>query len=126
MTRSTTSNRRQNRKALPLRRELRQVSTEPEQLVWSVLRRHRIGELKFRRQHSIGCFIVDFACVEKMVVVEIDGGYHDYVAEADILRQRELEQLGWTVIRYSNEDVVTDLEAVIRDLARRLGVELNG
>ena len=57
------------------------------------MRRQRIGELKFRRQHSIGCFIVDFACVEKMVVVEIDGGYHDYVAEADILRQRELEQL---------------------------------
>jgi leucyl-tRNA synthetase len=118
------ANRRRKQQALPRRRTLRRQSTKPEQLIWSLLRRHRLGSLKFRRQHSIGPYIVDFACDEKKIVVEIDGGYHDYVAEADIARQRELQDLGWTVIRYSNEEVLHDLEAVFRGLAMQLGVEL--
>jgi very-short-patch-repair endonuclease len=120
------ANRQRKERALPRRRILRRRATKPEQLMWSILRRHRLGELKFRRQHSVGPYIVDFACVERRVIVEIDGGYHDYVVESDKKRQRDLEQLGWTVIRYSNDDLLQDLEPVFADLAKRLGVPIDG
>ena len=120
------ANRRQKENFLPRRRALRQRSTKPEQLMWSILRRHRLGNLKFRRQHSIGPYIVDFVCEEKRVIVEIDGGYHDYVNTEDQVRQRELERMGWSVIRYSNDDVLMDLESVFLDLAKRLTVNASG
>jgi adenine-specific DNA-methyltransferase len=79
--------------------------------------------LKFRRQFPIEPFIADFACVEKHLVVEIDGGYHDYVYEHDESRQKTIEGQGWKVIRFSNEDVLGDVEAVAIAIARHLGME---
>jgi adenine-specific DNA-methyltransferase len=79
--------------------------------------------MKFRRQHPIEPFVADFACIEKKLVVEIDGGYHDYVYENDTSRQRRIEGEGWTVIRVSNEDVLGDVEAVATGIARRLGMD---
>jgi len=119
-------NRRFNNDVLPLRRELRLRSTKPEKLMWSVLRAHRLGNLKFRRQLSIGQYIVDFACDEKKLVIEIDGAYHDYVGEEDKARENYLQQQGWTVLRFANDDVLKNLESVVLQVSKVAGVAFDG
>lgn len=104
-------------------RDLRIQQTRAESLLWYVLRGRRLCGLKFRRQYPIEPFIVDFACIEKKLVVEIDGGYHDYVHENDVTRQGKIEAAGWTVIRFSNEDILRDVEAVAIAIARHLEME---
>ena len=104
-------------------RDLRARQTKAESLLWYVLRGRRLCGLKFRRQFPIDPFIVDFACVEQRLAVEVDGGYHDYVYEGDQTRQRHLEAEGWSVIRFRNEDVLDDVEAVAIAIARFLHLE---
>ncbi len=104
-------------------RDLRVRQTEAESLLWYALRARRLCGLKFRRQYPIEPFIADFACVEKKLVVELDGGYHDYVYEDDISRQAKIKAAGWDVIRFSNKDVLDDVEAVAIAIARHLGLE---
>ncbi len=82
------------------RRRRRKQSTPSEGLLWSILRAKQLCGLKFRREYSIEEWVVDFACVAKMLVVEIDGDYHDGTIEQDMERQRELERLGWEVFRF--------------------------
>src|SRR6056297_2221334 len=89
-------------------RALRKTQTRSEGLLWSVLRAKQLCGLKFRRQYPIETWIVDFACPEKMLIVEVDGGYHDHVTEADLKRQQKLEALGWKVIRFSDAEVEED------------------
>ena len=101
-------------------RSLRENQTKSEGLLWSILRAEQLCGLKFRRQHPIGPWITDFACVEKMLVVEVDGGYHDETGEEDVQRQKSLEELGWTVIRFTDKDVEEDAEAVARAIAKKL------
>jgi adenine-specific DNA-methyltransferase len=101
-------------------RELRKRQTEAETLLWCVLRGRRLCGLKFRRQYPIEPFIADFACVEERLIVEIDGGYHDYVVADDLTRQQRLEAFGWKVLRFENEDVLDDVEAVAIAIARFL------
>ena len=79
--------------------------------------------LKFRREHPIGPFIVDFACVAKKLVVEIDGGYHDQTVETDLSRQEFIKREGWNVIRFTDKDVEGDAEAAARAIAKHIGVE---
>ena len=104
-------------------RELRSRQTKAETLIWTILRAKRLAGLKFRRQHAIGPYFVDFACVEKDVVVELDGGYHDLQYEEDRQRQALLESKGWQVLRFSNEEVLADVESVAISVARQIGVE---
>ena len=104
-------------------RALRERQTESESLLWDVLRAKRLSGLKFRRQHPIGPFYADFACIAQRLIVEIDGGYHDYQFAEDMSRQRFLEEQGWSVIRFSNEDVIEDVEAVAIAIAKRIGVK---
>ena len=104
-------------------RSLRKRQTVSEGLLWSVLRARQLCGLKFRRQHPIEPWIVDFACRERMLVVEIDGGYHDNVVENDLKRQEHLQSLGWKVIRFRDKDVEEDAEAVARAIARELNLE---
>jgi very-short-patch-repair endonuclease len=104
-------------------REPRARQTEAESLLWYALRGRRLCGLKFRRQYPIRSFIADFACIEKKLVVEIDGGYHDYTYEGDMSRQAKIEEDGWSVIRFSNEEVLADVEAVAIAIARHLGLE---
>ena len=104
-------------------RQLRERQTIAESLLWSVLRAKRLSGLKFRRQHPIPPFIADFACVAQNVIVELDGGYHDYQYENDASRQKHLEGQGWRVLRYANEDVLEDVEAVAISIAKQLGLK---
>ena len=103
-------------------RSLRRNQTRSEGLLWSILRAKQLCGLKFRRQHPMGPWVADFACVEKMLVVEIDGGYHDVTIAEDLRRQQDLQRLGWTVIRFSDDDVENDAEAVARAIAEELSI----
>ena len=103
-------------------RSLRKSLTRSEGLLWSVLRAKQVCGLKFRNQHPIGIWTVDFACVEKMLVVEVDGGYHDEVVEEDMEREEQIRALGWDVIRFTDAQVEDDAEAVARMIANHLGV----
>jgi adenine-specific DNA-methyltransferase len=104
-------------------RALRNRQTKAESLLWYVLRNRRLCGLKFRRQFPVEPFIADFACVKARLIVEIDGGYHDYTYADDRSRQRRLEQSGWKVLQFSNEDVLDDVQAVAVAIARHLNRE---
>ena len=104
-------------------RQLRVRQTKAESLLWSVLRAKRLSGLKFRRQHPIAPFIADFACVAERLIIELDGGYHDHQYEQDASRQSYLEGQGWRVLRYANEDVLEDIEAVAISIANQLGIK---
>ena len=109
-----------------LARALRQRSGLAEQRVWSLLRSGRIDGHKFRRQHPIGRYVTDFACERLRLVIEIDGAIHDRddVVARDHLRQTVLESLGWTVMRFSNAQVLSEPDLIItaiREHARLIG-----
>jgi very-short-patch-repair endonuclease len=103
-------------------RDLRIRQTDAESLLWYALRGRRLCGLKFRRQYPIEPFIADFVCVEKQLVVEVDGGYHDDIYQKDKSRQEKIEAKGWEVIRFSNEEVLGDIESVAIAIARHLGL----
>ena len=103
-------------------RSLRRKQTPSETLLWSVLRSKQLCNLKFRKQHPIPPFYADFACVKRMLVVEIDGDYHDHVGEADLKREAFLRELGWDIIRFSDKEVLEDVETVARGIAKHLGL----
>src|SRR5215510_26634 len=100
-------------------RQLRRSSTDAERRMWSALRDRRLVRFKFRRQHPIGDFIVDFACTEHGLVVEIDGGQHAGNT-ADARRTGLLESQGWTVIRFWNSDVLNNTNGVVETILRTL------
>ncbi|MFZ3235213.1 MAG: endonuclease domain-containing protein [Stellaceae bacterium] len=87
--------------------------------MWSALRDRRLMRYKFRRQHPIGQYIVDFACTECRVVIELDGGQH---AEntADVRRTARLEKQGWRVIRFWNHDALTNTNGVVDTILQAL------
>ena len=95
-------------------RKLRNEMTDSERLLWSELRGRRLGEHRFRRQHPIGPYILDFVCLDKRFVVEIDGGHHSEPEQTahDARRTRWLEDAGYTVLRVSNTDVFENLDGV--------------
>ena len=103
-------------------RTLRQERTEPEQLLWTALRNGQIGGLKFRRQHPIGPYVVDFYCHSAALVVEVDGMSHDDKTAQDAERSMYLAAQGLRILRVQNRDVMDDLDAVSREIARLGGV----
>ena len=96
-------------------RENRNNQTNAEKCLWQQLRCEELG-VKFKRQHVIYDFIADFVCLEKMLIIEVDGAYHftDAQIEHDVYRTEELEKLGFRVLRFSNEDVIYNTEKVIQ------------
>jgi very-short-patch-repair endonuclease len=94
-------------------RNLRQNLTPAERILWRWLRNRQIDGLKFRRQFPIGNYITDFCCIEKKLVVEIDGGSHLEQEEYDKMRTEWLEEQGFHVIRFSNEMIYKQLDSVI-------------
>ena len=94
----------------------RKAMGEPETRMWLALRAKRIGGVKFRRQKVIGPYIADFAANEPMLVVEIDGDTHDVGDAQEHVRTSFLESRGYRVQRYSNLDVMQNLEGVLMHL----------
>jgi very-short-patch-repair endonuclease len=101
----------------PLAREKRIQPTPSEDRLWAGLRNRQLNGLKFRRQHAIERFIVDFYCSDLGLVVEVDGEIHDYIQEEDALRQEALEALGFTVMRFKNAQVNNDLNSVLETIS---------
>ncbi len=100
-------------------RELRRASTDAEKKLWCGLREALAGH-KFRRQMPIGPFFADFACFASRLVIELDGGQHAHVSEADAARTRFIEREGYRVIRFWNNDVMENLEGVLETVASAL------
>ena len=102
-------------------KEMRENMTEAETVLWEALKSKHIGD-KFRRQHIIGNFIVDFVCLSKRLVIEVDGGYHtdDTQQGLDEGRAEELKQLGFEVIRFTNEEVLNNLDKVVHQITEKL------
>ena len=99
-------------------RALRQGQTDAEALLWSKLRARQISGLKFRRQHPIGHYFADFACIEIGLVIELDGGQHgeDVAAKRDHQRSSEMAALGFQTLRFWNNDVLLQIEAVLEKI----------
>ncbi len=85
--------------------------TDAEQMLWQHLRGSRLDGLKFRRQHPIPPYVVDFCCVETMLIVELDGSQHSL--ETDARRTRYLGSQGWRVLRFWDNDALIQTEAVL-------------
>ncbi len=101
------------------RQDLRKNMTVVESLLWNRLRNKQIG-FKFRRQHSIGIYIVDFYCVEKKLIIELDGKVHLKNKDYDKGRDNYLKSLGINVFRIKNEEVGTDIDKVIFKIKMKL------
>ncbi|WP_207896610.1 endonuclease domain-containing protein [Flaviaesturariibacter flavus] len=101
---------------------MRKQPTNAEWLLWQQLRRRQVSGNKFRRQPVIGRFIVDFACLERQLIVEVDGGYHQEGDQPELDRDRdaELAGLGFRVLRFSNEAVETRITAVLDEIRAAL------
>lgn len=99
--------------------KLRREPTPAERKLWAYLRGDKLKGVNFRRQHAFGNYIVDFVSVKKKLVIELDGSHHLEHEEYDIERTRYLELQGYKVIRFWNNDVMNDIEGVLRaiDLA---------
>lgn len=103
-------------------RQLRKNLTDAEQRLWRCLRYRQLNGRKFRRQQPIGPYIVDFACFENRVVVELDGGQHAGRSIADEKRTRWLAAHGFRIVRFWNHEVLADIESVV--VAVRQALEL--
>nr|WP_255617029.1 DUF559 domain-containing protein [Aurantimonas sp. VKM B-3413] len=95
-------------------RGMRKAMTEAELKFWNAVRAHRLMGLGFRRQMPIAGYIVDFVCPVQRLIVEIDGSQHgeDGAVTRDAVRTRVLEDAGWTVVRFWNDDVLGDIDGV--------------
>jgi very-short-patch-repair endonuclease len=93
-------------------KELRQSQTPAEKKLWEILRNRKLAGYKFRRQHPLGPFIVDFFCDEARLVVELDGGVHNRQLGYDKARERWLEENGYKVLRFGNEMIEKDKEGI--------------
>ncbi|MBI2831086.1 MAG: endonuclease domain-containing protein [Chloroflexi bacterium] len=100
---------------MTLARELRRKQTEAEKVLWSKLRNFQIPGVKFRRQQPIGEYIVDFVCLDKKLIIEIDGGQHNETVfkENDDSRTLWLESVGYRVIRFWNNEVLLNTDGVL-------------
>ena len=101
-------------------KELRNEATPMEEKLWQAVRSKRLGGFKFRRQHPIGPYIVDFCCFEKRLVVEIDGGIHQQQNGYDAARTLDLNDRGYTVIRFTNEEVDRRFGEVLKAIKGKL------
>src|SRR5690554_2112627 len=99
--------------------EMRNKPTEAESVLWEYLKSKKLGH-KFRRQHLIDEFIVDFVCLSKKLVIEVDGKIHENQHEEDAARTSVLDSLGYTVIRFKNEEVIGDLDNVLKTITKHL------
>ncbi len=111
----------QDAKAFEFARQNRKVNTDAEDILWQMLRNENLG-VKFRREHPIEDFIADFVCLEKALIIEVDGGYHSEDAQQkwDEERTEILNQIGFEVLRFTNEQVLKEREKVLDTIKLKL------
>ena len=99
-------------------KQLRKNMTEAEKILWLYLRTG-VNGYKFRRQHPMGLYIADFYCHKAKLVIEIDGSVHNHedVKTADEIREKELQDWGYTVIRFTNQEIVGQIENVLKKIS---------
>lgn len=95
-------------------RLLRKSFTDAELRLWQLLRSRNLRKFKFRRQHPIGSYIVDFVCLEKRLVIEVDGSQHMQQAQYDSKRTEQLEAAGYQVLRFGDNDVLARTDNVMQ------------
>jgi very-short-patch-repair endonuclease len=108
-----------------LARKLRREQTPAERTLWRQLSNRKVMDAKFRRQHPIGDYIVDFVCLERRLVIELDGGHHNdpQAVVADEERTRRLEMAGYRVLRFWNNEIEGNLAGVLESIAQALETE---
>ncbi len=98
-------------------RELRWKMTPAEQTLWRALKGRQLGGLRFRAQHPVGSFILDFYCPSHKLVIEVDGAIHDRQREQYEHRTKHLEAYGYTVLRFTNDEIMANLASVLERIA---------
>ena len=101
-------------------RELRANATDPERRLWAQLRARKVAGIRFNSQFPIGPFICDFVSRSAKLVIEIDGGQHNWDAAADLARTRFIEARGFSVLRFWNNEVLENIEGVVATIERLL------
>ena len=106
-------------------RNMRRALTEAELKFWNAVRAHRLMGIGFRRQMPIAGYIVDFACPEHKLIIEIDGVSHSYDQNIrrDLTRDQQLASLGWQVVRFTNDEVHGHIDDVCMHLLRTIGID---
>lgn len=102
------------------RKRLRRYSTQTERILWQYLQGWKLKNYKFRRQYSIGRYVVDFYCPKLKLVIEIDGGYHNEakVKDYDSHRQDYIESFGIKFLRFTNDQIFSDIESVVAEISK--------
>lgn len=117
-----------NKKSLKeIRRNLRQESTIAEDFLWQHIRNRSLNQLKFKRQHSIGNYIVDFYCASKRLVIEVDGEVHFFSdqKEKDKTRDENLLEMDFKILRFSNEAVLLKINFVMQEIINHTQLPLS-
>ena len=99
---------------------MRHESTVAEALLWKHLRNRQLCGYRFHRQHQIDRFIVDFVCLQPKLVIEVDGAIHQQQVEADLEREHILESLGYRIIRFTNHQVLDEIDEVLQKILTSL------
>jgi very-short-patch-repair endonuclease len=108
-------------------RTLRKDPTHAERVLWQRLRRRQLAGFKFRRQHSVGPYICDFACLEASIVIELDGSQHAEQSDYDMRRDTFLRSRGFRVLRFWNNDVLVRTEVILETIYEALQrLEMDG
>ena len=105
-----------------LARKLRKNQTPQEQKMWNLLRNHQFHNLEFKRQYPMGDYIVDFICRPKKLIIEIDGGQHNFIEniEYDAKRTEYLCSRGYFVLRFWNNDIDNNIEGVFEEIEKHI------
>ena len=103
-------------------RTLRHNLTDVERMLWRSLREKQLDGHRFRRQHPIGKYIADFACIEQMLVIELDGGQHQEQLAYDEQRTDFLRSQGWQVLRFWNNDVLNNIDGVLTTIIEKFKI----
>jgi very-short-patch-repair endonuclease len=101
-------------------RKLRKNMTDTERVLWYHLRNRQIEKYKFRRQHPIGKYIVDFICLERFLIIEVDGSQHFEQHVYDKERDQYLNNKGYRVVRFWNNEVLQEMDGVLEEIRRKL------
>jgi very-short-patch-repair endonuclease len=101
-------------------RQLRRNATNVERLLWQKLRYWQVDGCKFRRQQPLGRYIVDFVCLQRRLIVELDGGQHAEQENYDTERDAWLRDQGFVILRFWNNDVLTNMDGIVEQIAKTL------